>query len=435
MSNKPRLSRRGFLAASAGAALVPHFVPASVLGRSGAVAPNEKINIGLIGCGGMGRGNAGAFMRSGDARIVAVCDVDEKHLAEAARDVNKHYGNEDCKTFKDYRELIAMEGLDAVCIATPDHWHALCGIAAAKAKKDIFCQKPMTHTFAEGRALANAVAENKVIFQVGSQQRSGSNFREGVEIVINGHLGKILRVEVGLPTGSRAARGSPEELREQDPPKHVDYDFWCGPSPKLGFVPKRFHWDWRWHLAFGGGQLMDWIGHHNDIAHWGLGVDDSGPIEVRAAGFRYPEDRRVWNAAFDYEVICKYESGVESSISNKHEMGCRWIGEDGWVHVTRGPSKASNPAWIASDFDRGPKKAYDSPEHHRNFLDSIKSRKPCICTAEIGHRSITPGHLGLLSESLGGRLLHWDPKTETITGDAEADKLLKRVDFRAPWVL
>jgi predicted dehydrogenase len=407
-------------------------VPGSILGLNGAVPPSEQIGIGIIGCGGMGRGNANGFMHNADARVIAACDVDRKHLDEAAGEIDRRYKNHDCAKFTDYRALIAHAGIDAVCIATPDHWHALCSIHAAEAKKDIYCQKPMTHTFAEGQAVVAAVKKHNVIFQVGSQQRSDDNFRHGAELVLNGVLGKIKRIEIGLPTGHRE---HPKDARNEEPPAHADYDFWCGPSEKLPFNTKRFHWDWRWHLAFGGGQLMDWIGHHNDIAHWGIGQDGGGPIEVQAVGFKYPADRSVWNSAYEYEVLCKYEGGIVSSISNRYPNGCKWIGENGDLFVTRGPSKASNEAWIKRGFDPGPKKLYDSPEHHRNFLDGIKSRKPCICTAEIGHRSITPGHLGLVSEALGGRALKWDAKTETVVGDAEADKLLKSVSYRKPWIL
>ncbi|MEM7231727.1 MAG: hypothetical protein AAF517_06115 [Planctomycetota bacterium] len=273
---------------------------------------------------------------------------------------------------------------------------------------------------------------NNVIFQTGSQQRSQGNFRAAANLIHNGVIGKVKRVEVGLPTGHKNSPGD----KEGDIPAHLDYNFWCGPSERKPYVEKRCHWNWRWHLSYGGGQLMDWIGHHNDIAHWGLGLDKSGPTEVKAIGFEYPSDRRVWNAAWKYEVLSKYAEGYEISISNRYERGTKWIGEDGWVFVARGKFRASNPEWVKKGFKAGEKQVYNSPEHHRNFLDGIKSRKDCICTAETGHRSITPGHLGLLSESLGGRVIKWDPKKEVVIGDVEADKTLKAINFRSfrsPW--
>ncbi len=429
------LTRRRFVAGAASAVSLPYFVPSSILGRAGAAAPSERVTIGVVGTGGMGRSNTRGFLRQGDAQVVAVCDVDKEQLKRGAEEVAKHGGPKDCAAYSDYRELIAHSDLDAVCVATPDHWHAICCVAAADAKKDIYCQKPMTHTFAEGQAVVAAAKRNNIIFQVGSQQRSRDTFRRAVEVVRNGHIGRIKHVEVGLPTGHQKPHGEPKDALPQEPPAHADYDFWCGPAAKLPFIPARFHFHWRWHLAYGGGQLMDWIGHHNDIAHWGLDLDDSGPAEVQAKAFEYPEDRTVYNSAWKYEVWCKYAGGLTISIANHHERGCRWIGEDGWVFVSRGRFAASNPSWTAEDFDAGAVKVYHSPEHHRNFLDGVKTRKPCICTAEIGHRSITPGHLGLVSEALGKRRLRWDPKTETVIGDAEADRLLKRVDYRSPWSL
>ncbi len=178
---------------------------------------------------------------------------------------------------------------------------------------------------------------------------------------------------------------------------------------------------------------MDWIGHHNDIAHWGLGLDQSGPIKVEAKGFKYPE-KGMWDAPIDYEVLSEYEGGYTVSISNKHPMGCKWIGEDGWVYVKRGKIEASNKEWIRESTDRGAVKAYKSRDHRRNFIEGVLTRKECICPAETGHRSITPGHLGYVSDALG-RALKWDPKKEAIVGDAEAEKLLKEIDYRGDWKL
>ncbi len=434
MSGKHRLARRQFLKASATALALPAIARSSALGLGRSVAPSERTVIGTIGCGGMGNGNTRGCMRQKDAQVVAVCDVDKQRLDNCASRVNKHYKNEDCAKVTEYRDIINRKDIDAVIIATPDHWHALVAVAAANAKKDIFCQKPMVHTFAEGQAVVEAVKKNKVIFQVGSQQRSGGNFRAAVNLILNGTIGKIKKVEVGLPTGHK--KGPAYNVSE--PPAHLDYNFWCGPSPRLPYTKDRCHWNWRWHLSYGGGQLMDWIGHHNDIAHWGLGLDKSGPIETQAIGFEYSEDRRTWDSAWKYEVLSKYDAGYTVSISNQYERGVKWIGEAGWVFVARGKFRASNPDWIKRDYNAGPKQAYNSPEHHRNWLDCVKSRKETICPAETGHRSITPGHLGLLSEALGGRKIKWDPKNEKVIGDLEAEKVIKTINyrsFREPWAL
>jgi len=429
------VSRRKFLSTTAGALAIPYFVPSTALGKGGAVAPSERITLGLIGAGGMGRGNMRGFLRNPDAQAIAVCDVDQKHAEQAARDINEKQGNDDCKQYADFRELLARDDIDAVCVATPDHWHAINCVAAANAKKHIYCQKPMTHTFAEGQAVVEAARRNRIIFQVGSQQRSRKNFRHAVELVRNGHIGRVRHIEIGLPTGHKGPRGPAEQAKVQEVPAHIDYDFWCGPSPKHPYIPARLHFNWRWHLSYGGGQLMDWIGHHNDIGHWGVDMDRSGPVEVQAADFVYPSDRTVYDSAWRYEVWCRYAGGLTTCISNEYERGTRWIGDDGWVFVSRGRMDASERAWTDPAYDPGPVRVYHSPEHHRNFLDGVKTGKECICPAETGHRSITPGHLGLLSQALGGRKINWDPASETVVGDPAADALLKRVDYRDPWTL
>ena len=437
MPAKNKLSRRRFLTTSAAALSAPYFVPGRVLGKDGAVAPSERITLGMVGTGGMGQFSARAFARYKDAQIVAVCDVDENNRNACAQSVNEAYENQDCAKYRDFREVISREDIDAVNIATPDHWHALVCVAAAEAGKDIYCQKPLTHTFAEGQAIVAAVKKHNVIFQVGSQQRSRSDFRHAVELIMNGHIGRVKHIEVGLPTGHTDPEKttSPELCKEIDPPDSLDYDFWCGPSKKLPYIPARLHFHWRWNMAYGAGQLMDWIGHHNDIAHWAIGEDLGGPVEVQAFNFTYPEDKSIYDAAVNYEVWSKYASGITISCANKYPNGTKFIGDEGWLFCSRSKLAGSHPSILSRDFNPGPKSAYHSPEHHRNFLDGVKSRKPCICPAEVGHRSITPGYLGLASDALGGREIHWDPRTETVINDPEAELLLKSVDYRSPWSL
>jgi len=418
-------TRRTMLAGSLAAAAAPMFVPQSAFGA------NEKITMAIIGSGSRGNGVMGGMMRNDACRFVAACDVDRNRMNNTKKKIDNHYKNKDCKTYTDYREVIGRDDIDAVLVATPDHWHGLVAIAAANSGKDIYCEKPITHTFEEGRMLYEAVAKNDRVFQVGSQQRSTFNFRWAVELVWNGHIGKIKHVEVGLPTGHK---NPPANQPDAKAPEHLDYNMWCGPSEKLPYHPKRLHWDWRWHLSYGGGQLMDWIGHHNDIAHWGLGEDYGGPAEVKATGFKYPDDRTVWNASYAYEVQCTYPSGVTTSISNKHRRGVKWIGEDGWVFVARGKYEASKPEWTKKDFDRGEKKLPNINNHYNNFLDCVKTRRKPEANAEVGHRSITPGHLGLVSEALGGKTLQWDAKKEVVTNDDQANKLLQ-FNPRKPYTL
>ena len=254
--------------------------------------PSERITLGLIGCGGQGTGDMRSIMNSPDIQVLAVCDPDRNNAEQAKGHVEKHYAEgstggtyKGCDLYNDFRELCARQDIDAVIVGTPDHWHALCTLEALRNGKDVYCEKPITHLFAEGQAVYKEAAVRKAIFQVGSQQRSDVYFRIAAEAVLNGLIGKVTNVKVGLPTG-----GGTDELGRvgQPIPDHLDYDLWCGPSRYLPFHPKRLHWDWRWCLDYGGGQLMDWIGHHNDIAHWGLGMDKSGPIKVRSKELSLP---------------------------------------------------------------------------------------------------------------------------------------------------
>jgi predicted dehydrogenase len=311
MTCKPqtRITRRQALQTAAAAVAVPYFVPSRLLGAD---APSKKIHIGMIGVGWMGGENMNSFLKSNDARVVAVADVDQRHLAEAVKKVNEKYGDDACKGYKDFRELLRQADLQAVCVSTPDHWHSIPAIAAAKAGKDIYCEKPLSKTLAEGIAMVKAVQQNKCIWQTGSWQRSQDDMRRAVALVLNGYIGKVKRVEVGLPSGHADFSGSGKDSPDSDPPQEVDYDFWIGPSKMMPFNASRFHKNWRWNYNTGGGQLMDWIGHHCDIAHWGLsstrygvGPDDSiGPVEV-AGTAEFPARDAIWNTANQYRVECK----------------------------------------------------------------------------------------------------------------------------------
>ena len=442
MKNSQQLDRRQFLKTGALAAVAaPTIIPAAALGQAGKPAPSNRITVGLIGCGARGISVMNSFLNEATAQVVAVCDPYKLHYRgrtkgrelgrqPAAASVGKKYDSKPCATHADYRRLCAREDIDAVIVATPDHWHAVQVLEALRNGKDIYCEKPVTHFFGEGQALYREVAKRKAIFLTGSQQRSTANFHRGVELVRNGVIGLMKEVKVGLPKGPTEIRGV---ATEEDRSKREDYQLWTGPSPLLPYVHARHHQNWRLHLAYGGGQLMDWIGHHNDIAHWGLGEDAGGPTRVKAKNFNW-SPVPSYHAPVQYEVHCEYAGGVRSSIGTHNTMGTRFIGEDGWVYVNRGKLEASNPNWLKPGFVSGDFKAYKSTHHVRNFLDCVKSRKPAICTAETSHRSITPGHLGYVSEALG-RALKWDPKNEQIVGDTEADTLLNKMHHRSPWTL
>ncbi len=444
MATLPKVTRRQAVRLALGAA-APVFIPARLLGDT---APSKQIVMGFIGVGWMGEGNLNTFLGQKDCRVVAIADVDEGHLGKAVERVNSHYQNKDCKGYKDFRELLVRDDIDAVCISTPDHWHAIPAVEAARARKDVYCEKPLSHTFAEGLAMVEAVAKNKRVWQTGSWQRSQANFRQAAELVLNGYLGKVKRVEVGLPSGHADFAGTGNKSPNGDPPKGVDYDFWVGPSPLLPFNPSRFHKNWRWNYAFGGGQLMDWIGHHGDIAHWGLsnpkygcGPDDKvGPLEVSATA-EFPAGEAVWNTATKFRVECRYPNDIEVVIAGGHSGirgGTKWIGENGWVWVDRGGFETSDPKWKEEVQRREEKKDLAvllpvSPGHQREFLDCVKSRGRTLTPAEVAHRSQTPGHLGYIA-SVVGRKLRWDAEKQEIIGDAQASQLLSR-PMRGPWRL
>jgi predicted dehydrogenase len=432
-----RLSRRQFLGAAAAVA-APTIVPASVFGKPGRPAPGDRIAIGLIGCGGQGNYDMSRFLDLPEAQVVAVCDVDSSHAEKTKKRIEDYYAKKNdssykgCFSTKNYKEICSRGDIDAMIVATPDHWHYLAALEAIRNKKDVYGEKPITHTYAEAKHLVAEVKKHERIWQTGSQQRSEFTFHRGAEIVRNGLIGKVTRVEVGLPQGRTGHKKGAEVVTE--PPPEVDYDLWCGPAPKLPFMKSRFHFDWRWNLAYGGGQLLDWICHHNDIAHWGLDEDTGGPLEVEAQDWAFPEDKTVFDAPYHYKVVSKYAKDITVVIAsdNFHQHGCKWIGENGWVISNRGKIEASNPEWLKQDFDPGPVKLYNSRHHQKNFIECIKSRKPTICPIETSHHSITPGHLGYLAEKLK-RKIKWDPKKEEVLGDEEAMKVLNTVTYREPY--
>lgn len=437
---KSKQSRRQFLKRSAGvtAGIIgfPYLVPSSVFGRNG-IPPSDKITIACIGYGMMGSGNTDSFLNEPDTKLVAMCELDEHFMSEGKNAIDGHYGNKDCKTYHDYRELMLRKDIDVISIAVPDHWHAIVAIAAARAGKDIYGEKPLSHTLKEGRAMCDAVKRYGRIWQTGSWQRSVPNFRFACELVRNGRVGKIHRVEVGLPEGHYDFGGTAGQEAPMEPPKILDYDFWLGPAPYAPYAPARVHKNWRWNLDYAGGQLMDWIGHYCDIAHWGLDLDHTGPVEIEGYG-EYPE-KGLWNTATKYRVDTKYANGLHMTISGGHkdlcngQMGVKFIGDDGWIHVERGATDASNKDLLKEKLGPNDVHLFKSPGHHRNFLDCVKSRKQTITPCETAHRSATPGHLGQIAMLLE-RKIKFNPETEEIIGDPTASRMLSR-SYRSPWHL
>jgi predicted dehydrogenase len=440
MSHNTRTSRRTFLKTGAAAALgFPTIIKSSAIGAAGQTPPSGRITMAVFGWGMQAPHNTGMFLGMQDVQVVATCNVDKQHLEASVKRINDQYKNQDCKTYHDYREVMARKDIDAVMLAVPDNWHALIAVEAAKNGKDIYGEKPLARTIWEQQAIVKAVKDNKRIFQVGSQQRSSGEFLKACELVRNGAIGKIKEVLVGLPGGHHDFAGTGKETSVSEAPEHLDYKMWIGPAAMEPYIKGRVHMNWRWNYNIGGGQLLDWIGHHCDIAHWGMDWDATGPSEIKPIQVDFPAKDAVWNTATKYRAELTYPGGVKMTIAGGHNDvpgGTKFIGSDGWIHVNRGFFESSNPEH--KKFSRMPEadrkvSLFASPGHHRNFIDCVKSRQPTICTAEIGHRSASAGHLSLISLMVN-RTLKWDAQKEEIAGDAEASKLLKR-EYQHGWKL
>lgn len=439
MVKRKNVTRRQFLKNSAGAAVgiltAPYFIPATALGKGGAVAPGEKVTMACIGVGWQGTSNMENFLREPDVEIVAVCDIDDDHLQNAKTIVEENQGAGSVQTFHDFREVLARDDIDTVSLGLPDHWHSIPAIMAAEAGKDIYAEKPLSHSLKEGREMCDAVRRYDRVWQTGSWQRSESHFRFAAGLVRNGRIGKVHTVEVGLPSGHTDFAGTKELTAFTNPPEEFDYDFWLGPAPYAPYAPARVHKNWRWNYHYGGGQLMDWVGHHVDIAHWGLGFDNTGPYEIEGYG-EFPETG-LWDTATRYKVFAKYPEDIEMIIAGGHEdvclgkRGSLWKGDLGWVWVDRSGIDAEPKSLLDEKFGPDEIHLYNSPGHWRNFLDCVKSRKKTITPCEVAHRSASPGHLGQISMMLG-RKITFNPETEEVIGDDIASRMLGK-SMRSPW--
>jgi len=423
ISKTTNVNRRDFLkgsAVAAGAAIAwPTLVPSSVFGAD---APSNRIAIGCIGTGGQGSGNMRGFHAKSDCEVVAVCDVDAGHRESARERVV--LDPKSC--YNDFRELLARDDIDAVSIATPDHWHVPTSIAAVRAGKDVYCEKPLTLTIAEGRTLVNEVKRYGRVFQTGSQQRSGSEFRKACELVVNGRIGKLHTMRVGISGNNRKCEPTwtPEPV-----PEGLDYDMWLGPAPWEPYHTQRCHYQFRFILEYSGGQMTNWGAHHLYIAQWGNQSDDTGPVEIRGKG-EFPKTG-LFTTALNAEIEYTYASGVKMFL--KRGGGTRFEGTGGSIYVNRGKLQAEPESLLTSVIGPDEIHLYQSNDHKQNFLDCIRSRKDPICNAEVGHRSSAVCHLGNIAMLLD-RPLKWDPRAEQFIGDDEANRMTWR-PRRAPWNL
>ncbi len=392
------------------------------------IGPNDTIQVGVIGPGGsrggyrQGLHDTWAVAQQKGVKVVAACDVDAVHLQEAC----KTFGP-DCKGYKDFRELLARRDIDAVVIGTPDHWHTYICIAAMKSGKDVYCEKPLTLTIGEGKKLVQVWRETKRVFQTGSQQRSDGRFRLACELVRNGRIGRLTRVEAHLPTGPT---GGPFEVKPV--PQDLDWDMWLGPAFHTDYVWERTHGNFRWWLEYSGGMMTDWGAHHNDIAQWGMGTDRSGPLRIESTGKAPNPGFNCYNTFPEFAIDYTYPGGVILHTTNQGENGVQFNGDEGWIFVSRGRIGASDQKLLDEPLPKDAIKLYESNNHAQNFVDCIRTRKQPICDAEIGHRSVSVCHLGNTSLRLGGRRLDWDPVKEEFINDAEANGYINRGQ-RGPW--
>jgi len=436
MSN--RLSRREFLKGAAAVVAAPMIVSASVLGSQETLPPGDRITLGFIGMGIMNRGHLGAFLSYPDCQVLAVCDVDTNRREHAKKMVEERYAKErgqepykGCGAYNDFRELIARKDIDAVVIGTPDHWHCIPAVEAVKAGKDVYCEKPLTLTIAEAKVMIETVRRHRRVFQTGSQQRSDREFRVACEAVRNGRIGKVLTVYAAVGGPSR-----PCDLPEEPMEPGLDWDMWLGPAPMRPYnsvlSPRGIHDffpNWRAYKEYSGGGMTDWGAHHFDIAQWGLGMDESGPVEVVPPENPQSGQGMKWVYQNGVELI----HGGHRDPDGQERGGVHFVGTEGIVYVDRGQLMSWPEAVVKEPLGEKEKPLYRSPGHHRDWLDCIRTRKRPICDVEIGARSVTVCHLGNLAY-WNGRRLRWDPKRWHFADDPEANRWLDR-ERRDPWRL
>ena len=419
-----RVSRRGFMR-SAAAMTAPLIVPSSVWGSDG-VSPGERITMGCIGIGGMGTLDLQNFLGSADVRILAVCDVHGTRRERAKALVDERYQNRDCAAYNDFREVLARDDIDAVMIATPDHWHALISMAAARAGKDIYCEKPISVTVSEGRAVVEAMDMYGRVYQSGTQRRSIGCFRFAVDVARSGMIGRLHTIHTYLSEGLVCPVQRPEPV-----PEGFDYDLWLGPAPYEPYTTKRCQGSFRWIFDYSGGQLTDIGAHFNDLAQWGRDSELSGPIlyEGRA---EFPKEG-LFNTPVRYHVEATYADGVKLIYHDTSPRAVRFEGDEGWVSVDDDGNVDASPKSILRT-RRIMKQNYANWQgHHRDFLDCVKTRVRTIAPPEVAQRSTTTCHVGNICLRLG-RPLRWSLQTERFVDDPEADRMLART-MRAPWHL
>ena len=429
-----KTSRRTFLKSSAVAAASSGLmiVPSSVLGDDKTPPPSERITLACIGVGNMGTNNLKSFLQDERVQVVAICDVDDNH---------RNNGLEIAKLkqpdgYSDFRQVLERKDIDAVMIATPDHWHSLITTAAANSGKDIYCEKPLAASIREGRIVCDNIAKNKRVLQCGTWRRSGLYTRWACELVQNQYIGKLKKIEVGVP-GEFKIRGGYTGLEKPEAiPDYLDYKMWMGPTDEAPYTAARCHFNFRWVNQYAPGYITDWGVHFLDVSQWGNDSDDTTPIAVKATDAT-KRNKGIYDAAESFRIEYLYQNGVTMSMfstEDTEKQGIKFIGEKGWV-FTQNQTFLTEPGYLRTTrIKNSDKRLYVSTDHHRNFIDSVKSRHPTAAPPEIAHRAATCCHIGAAAVEQLGTELKFDPKLEKFTNNDLANTMLMR-PMREPWTL
>ena len=440
-------NRRSFLKTygtiTAGALIIPTIIPACARDKNGHTAPSDRINMAFIGAGNQAGNDVKEFLKDKRVQVTTICDVNKESSGYwngkvAGREFIKRLVNDSyteqygkpyngCIGVEDFRVVIQNKEIDAVEVVTPDHWHAIPVLMAAAAGKDIYCQKPLSLTIPEGRAMSNAQKKYNIVFQTGSQRRSSEAFRKICELVRNGRLGELHTVKVGLPKGT-PDYGQTGNLTENMPaPEGFDYDTWLGPAPDAPYCPARTHVNYRWNLDYSGGQLTDWGGHFIDMAQWGMGTDHTGPLKIVNANATWAK-HPIWNTAIEFYFEAIYANRVKLIVSTDEPMGVKFEGSEGSIW-----QNGANPESLL-ETKIGPNEIHlynSNASHYQNFIDCVISREKTAAPAEVGHRSISIAHLGNIAMLLK-QDLSWNPEKEEFIDNQLAQNMLNR-EMRKPW--
>jgi predicted dehydrogenase len=407
----------------------PLFVPRTVFGAS------DRIAIASIGVGGRGSGHLGGMLGNQATQVIAVCDPQGKKCQAAKKRVEARYAAEKaqgsykgCQATSDFREIVVRDDLDAVIIASPEYWHALHTVGAVKNGKDVYCEKAMTLTVAEGRAVVDAVRRHGRVFQLGTQQRSGGNFRFACELARNGYLGKVHTVQVGVPGGRSLPNAPPSPV-----PPDLDYEMWLGPAPEKPYNKIKCSYNWYFIFDYCVGWIQSWGVHHVDIAQWGAPSLREGRVDVEGTAV-FPTDGLA-DTSITWDVTFTTPKGLKFNFTDnrKNSQGCRFIGDEGWVHVNRGGIRAEPASLLKTALKPDDEHLYVSSNHHGNWLECIRTRRDPVADVEQGHTATSLTLIADIATRLG-RKLTWDWDAETFVGDARANRMLHR-PMRAPWVL